>query len=252
MSMLDVMPVRNVPVKPTCRNFTPVRTDRGAHLLSAAAHCLDLLMSAPRTHSYDSRVDPVAVCQISRLCEMIRHTSLDQPRPCYDVIRVAVLPSSASLCQRGVPQVCAYVSCALCQWIDRSCRSDSERYVANRACLWPRPFIHRAIRGVMGHMQHFFPNAKPVQQELCHIFHNNFKNGVDSFVRVGSIYRHNEGGAPLAVAECALKARLVVRLHVNDGIRDCGETVLVGGLAGIVCGSLAFAFGSGLEGWAGV
>jgi hypothetical protein len=36
---------------------------------------------------------------------------------------------------------------------------------------------------------------------------------------VGSIYRHNEGGAPLAVAECALKLG-GFRTALVDGIRE--------------------------------
>ena len=56
---------------------------------------------------------------------------------------------------------------------------------------------------------------------------------------MGSIYRHNEGGAPLAVAECALRfaGRLVARLmclckRSIESLRDCCGSDILSGLAG--------------------
>ena len=67
---------------------------------------------------------------------------------------------------------------------------------------------------------------------------------------MGSIYRHNEGGAPLAVAECAHK------LPWFTGLRDCCGSDILSGLTGrltwfgfLVLRRLRIAVSGGNAGW---
>lgn len=139
--------------------------------------------------------------------------------------------------------------------VDRR-RAGNEGYVANRACLWlerSHSICRLLFRGVLMRLE-------MGSMELCHIFHNNFKNGVDSFGMWGLYTDTTRAGrrwrlpnAPISqehfsVSLTALESRFCVSL---GRIGLCAWFVLSGILMAWFCRVADFGFSACLpDDWA--